>query len=447
VLGLVGQIPRRMIGKGFGALHEIPDQFSIMQGLTKWSGQIGEAAAAPAVMDEAFRQLRSGRPRPVCVEVPADVWAEEAEDPGARFIEGEAAPVPSAQEIAEAADLLAAATHPMIVVGGGAQHAGAEVRQLAELLQAPVICFRNGQGVLDRRHPLAQTLPFGNRYWPQVDCVLGIGTRLAAPLLGWGTDDALRHVRIEIDPEEMSRVATPDVALLGDAAATAQALAEAVAARHAPRADLTGELAGMEAQLDAEFARLTPQVDYLRAIRAALGEEGIFVDELTQVGYVSRFAYPTYRPRSFISTGSMGTLGWGFAAGLGVKAVRPDVPVVSIAGDGGFLFTAGELATAVHHRINLVCVVFADNAYGNVRRMQQEQFGDHLIATDLTNPDFVALAESHGALGLRAEGPEALERQLRKAIEAQRPAVIEVPLGEVPSPWDYVLPPRVRGLN
>src|SRR6201999_891650 len=139
-----------------------------------------------------------------------------------------------------------------------------------------------------------------------------------------------------------------------------------------------------------------PQVGYLGAIRKALPEDGILVDELTQMGYVARLAWPTYKPRTVLSTGYQGTRGWGYATSLGVKVARPDTPVVSINGDGGFLFTAMEMATAAQNKIGTVAVVFSDGAYGNVKRIQQLAYKGRTIASDLHNPDFVKLGESFG---------------------------------------------------
>ena len=182
----------------------------------------------------------------------------------------------------------------------------------------------------------------------------------------------------------------------------------------------------------------------LPIFRDALPPEGIFVDELTQTGYVSRFAFPSYAPRTFISTGYQGTLGYGVATALGVAHARRDVPVVAISGDGGALFTITELATAVHHRIPLTVVIFNDHAFGNVRRLQIDNYDSRLIASDLSSPDFAALASSFGAQGLMASTPEDLRNSLEIAMAHDGPSVIEVPVGELPSPWDFVLMPKVR---
>jgi acetolactate synthase-1/2/3 large subunit len=195
----------------------------------------------------------------------------------------------------------------------------------------------------------------------------------------------------------------------------------------------------------AHLARLAPQLAFLDAIRAELPEDGILVDEVTQVGFAARLSFPVYKPRTFLSPGYQDNLGWGYATALGVQHARPDVPVVSINGDGGFLYTANELATAMRHRIPLTAIVFADGAFGNVRRIQQERFGNRVIASDLANPDFVKFAESFGAAGLRARGPDELRGALREALRRREPALIEVPVGPMPSPWEFIHMPPVRG--
>jgi acetolactate synthase-1/2/3 large subunit len=186
-------------------------------------------------------------------------------------------------------------------------------------------------------------------------------------------------------------------------------------------------------------------LSFIRAIRNALPEDGIFIDELTQVGYVSRFAFPVYQPRTYLASGYQGTLGWGYASALGAKVACPNQAVVAIAGDGGFMFNAQEMATAVRHNIAVVVIVFNDNAYGNVARIQQEKYAGRQIASDLQNPSFTDFAKSFGVMALKAEGPDALEKSLNQALDANAPALIEVPVGEMPSPWDFVLLPKVRG--
>src|SRR5262249_24745327 len=192
--------------------------------------------------------------------------------------------------------------------------------------------------------------------------------------------------------------------------------------------------------------KLTPQIGYLDAIRAELPEDGIFVEEATQIGFAARLLYPAYKPRTYISPGFHASLCWLYATALGVKDARRDVPVVPISGDGGFLFTPTEMETAIHHRSPLVMVVFNDGAYGNVRRNQEERFGNRIIASDLTNPDFVRFAESFGAAAERARNPQELRAALKRGFaRTDVPTLIEVPVGPLPSPWEFSALPRVRG--
>jgi acetolactate synthase-1/2/3 large subunit len=444
VLSLPGEIPSRAIGRGLGLLHEIPDQLGTLKSLTKWAALVTAPGDAASMLAEAFRHMLSGRPRPVGLEIPPDTLAARGDFKPAAPLSRDPDPLPSDDSIAQAADLLCAAERPLIFVGGGAQHVGSSLLSIAEHVQAPVVSNRMGKGVIDDRHPLSLSYPEGYRLWKDCDVVLAIGTRLQAPLSQWGTDDRLKIIRIDIDANEATRIAKPALALIGDAAAVLHRLELALSGKRRARSRAE-EIAAVKMRFARDLLSLEPQVSYLNAIREALPENGLFVDELTQLGYVARFAFPCYRPRTYLSPGYQGTLGWGFAAALGAKVARPDVPVLSISGDGGFLFNVQELATAVHHRIPVVAVVFNDSAYGNVRRMQIEDYGNRVIGCDLTNPDFVRLGESFGVKGMRARDPDALRRAIDTAFGSNEPALIEVPCGPMPSPWPFVMLPRVRG--
>jgi acetolactate synthase-1/2/3 large subunit len=445
VLALSGQIPSRFIGKGHGMLHEIPDQIGILKTLTKWTARIERPQDAPALVAQAFQYLTSGRPRPVGLEIAPDILQARADiDP--------AAPLPPLAQaldedaVARAAKLLGEAERPLIFVGGGALDAAREVKALAERLGAPVATYRRGKGVMDDRHPLAQVLTGGHALWATADVVLAVGTRLQWPTAVWGTDDKLKIIKVDADPDEIERIARPEIGLVGDAAAVLARLNEHL--RHLPpeRPERVAASRAVKEQIARKLsAALGPQDAYCRAIRDVLPDNGVLVEELTQVAYASRVLYEARHPRSFITSGYQGTLGWGVATALGVKHALGDVPVLSINGDGGFMFTVQELATAVRHRIALVTVVFNDAAYGNVRRMQIDVHGNRVIGSDLANPDFVKLGESFGILSLRAGNPDALRGALEKAFAANEPALIEVPVGDMPFPWPYIDLPRVRG--
>ena len=446
VLCLTGEIPSRFIGRGIGQLHEINDQLSVLRSLTKWSARVTGPSEAPARTAEALRQLHAGRPRPVGLECPWDVLAAEGE------VDRIPDPLPIAPDpvdtdaLEEAARILGSAEHPMIFVGRGAMNVSEEVRQLAELLQAPVIGYRTGRGVLDSRHYLSLTNPSGHRLWPKVDVALALGSRLEIPQLNWGVDEELTIVRIDADRHAHDRIAMPDLPITARTEDALPLLVPLVEKHNRRRASRKSEMLALKEETAARLASaLEPQAAFLRVIREELGEDGIFVEELTQVGYASRQVMPVYKPYTFISTGYQGTLGWGFPTALGVKAAHPDKPVLSIAGDGGFMFGVQDLATAVQHGIGLVTLVFNDNAYGNVKRMQKEQYGNRVIASDLRNPDFVRLAESFGARGLRAHTPDELRAAIRAGFAEEGPTLVEVPVGDMPDADRFKRGPRVRG--
>ena len=441
VLAISGQVHLDGIDSGYGHLHEIPDQLGLIRHLTKQAERIERVGDTPAAMQRAFEALFSSRPRPVEIEMPMDIMGEQGAVAAAHRAEPQAPPVADPDAIQRAATLLAAAKKPLIVVGSGALAAGDALLALAERLQAPVVAKRKGKGIVSDRHYLSQNLPAGHALWADADVVLAVGTRLKMPLTMWGKDDDLSLVRIDIDAEEMTRICTPEVALLGDARATLTTLHDALE-RHGGK--VASRKAELEALKDATYADMRahvgPQMAYLDAIRAELPDDGYFVDEVTQVGFVSWSGMPMYSPRHFVSAAQQGTLGYGLATALGVAAAHPDKPVVAISGDGGYLFNIQELATAVKYQLNVVSIVFNDRTYTNVQRQQDEWFDGRRICSDLHNPDFVKAAEAFGAGGYRVDSPDALRKLLPKAFAEPGPTVIEVDLTmRFPSPWRYIL--------
>lgn len=442
VLAIVGQIHSPFLGKGFRVLHELDDQPAVLRQLTKHAAIVRDATTAAADIQGAFDALVSGTPRPVAIEVPADMWAKAA--PGAVGAGTRTMPVIDLGAVDAAAAKLGDAVRPLIWVGTGAQDAAPAVRELADLLQAPVSTRRMGHGVLDETDPLFVPIGLAHRMWADVDLVLGIGTRLEFPLLQWGTG-GLDLIQINTDRDELDRHSLGALGVHGDAAEVVPLLVDRLADLQVRRPDRRVELDALRRAFFADIARLEPQLSYLAAVRDALPDDAIIVEDATQMTFVAHFAYQFRHPRTFLSTGFAGTLGSGVAVGIGAKAGASDRIVVTLTGDGGFLFTATELATAVQHHIASITVVFNDNAYGNVRRIQQERFGpERTIASTLVNPDIVAFAESFGCLGLRAHDPHELGDALKTAIAHDGPVVIEVPVGEVPSPWPFLVMPRVR---
>ena len=447
VLLVTSQIPSPHIGGGLGFLHEIPDQLRVLAAVTKWQGRINAVGEVPPVLDEAFRRLASGRKRPVAVELPPDIAARR--EPGVVFgppSPPDPVPEPDADRVDRAAALAAAASSPAIFVGGGVVGAEAALRELAEMLQAPVVMSEHGMGALDIRHPFAQTLQVGNDLWPKIDVVLAVGTRLFHPIVEWGRDAGPTLIRVDIDPVQSVAAWPPDVHLVTSAGKALAALVEAVGRRRLSRPDRMAEYAELKAAKHAALARLlAPQEAFTRAIRGALPEDGIVCFDVCQLHFYSWFGYPVYRPRTVIQPGYQGTLGYGYPTALGAKVGAPDRPVVYVGGDGGFMFNVQELSTAVHFGIPVVAIVFNDSAFGNVRRTQREAFGGRLIASDLTNPDFGKLADSFGMRFARTETPEGLGTALKAALAIGEPALIEVAFGGFPNPFPHMFFRRVRG--
>ena len=449
VLAMIGHIPSKAIGKGFGLLHEIPKQTEILETLTKSTHSIRSGEGAKAKINQAFSDLLSGRPRPVGLEVPVDVWKQELSDGGDTIaITKQPNPTVNKTDIDNAIALIKGAKNPLIVVGGGAQDSSVLVTELAKLINAPVSATRMGHGVLSSREDLSIVNPMTHKLWGDVDLVIGLGTRLQHHRMQFGVDEHLKIIHVDIDRDELERykMAPPTVGIHAHLEDAIPALMDGLKGAELDRPQWLQQVATVKQQVQSELAdKLAPQIAYISAIRNALPDDGIYVEELTQIGYVARIAYPTYQPRTFISHGYQGTLGWGLPTALGVAHARRDVPVVSISGDGGFMFTMPELATAVYHNIPLNIVVFNDGAFGNVKRFQIENYNNRAIASDLANPDFKALAETFGIPSTKVSTPEDLQTQLQKNIQTDGPTFIEVSVGDFPSPWDYILMPKVRG--
>ena len=398
-----------LIGQGRGQLHELPDQLATLRGLTKWSERIDHPSEAAGVMKEAFKQLSTGRVRPVAVEAPWDVFGLRGEVTlTGPFVPGEPPPV-DLDAITDARKIIEKAKNPLITVGAGALESGEEVLELAKILQAPVTAHRSGKGIVSESSPYGMSSAAAFRYWKEVDVLIGIGSRLELQNFRWRWfPDDIKVVRIDIDPTEMVRL-KPDVGIVSDAAIGTRALVESLSKSISSRPSREEEFERIKNKANDAIQAVQPQMDYLNVIRRVLPRDGFFVEEVSQVGFTSRFGFPVYEPRQYVTCGYQDNLGFGFNTALGVKVANPDKQVIAVCGDGGFMFGVQELATAVQYQIQLVTIVFNNNAYGNVRRDQMQSYAGRLLGADLVNPDFVWLAESFGAVGYRAKTPDELE--------------------------------------
>lgn len=445
VLCVTGNIMSHLIGQGRGQLHELPDQLATLRGLAKGAERINHPSEVSTVMAGLFTRMLSGRQGPVAVEAPWDVFGRKG--PRTDLAIGAALPPPAIdpEAIEAAAALVAKARNPLIMVGGGAVGASAEIAELARRLQAPVTAHRSGKGILADDDPTALDFVAAYDYWKNVDLLIGVGSRLELQYMRWRwAPKGLKVVRIDIDPTEFVRL-KPDVGVVADGAQGVRALLDALgAATPASRRD---EFAALKAKARAAVSVVQPQMDYLDAIRAVLPRDGFFVEEICQAGFAARFGFPVYAPRQYVTCGYQDNLGFGYNTALGVKVANPDKAVVSISGDGGFLFGVQELATAARHRIGVVAIVFNNGAYGNVLRDQRQSYGGRILGSELTNPDFVKLAESFGVRAWRAASPDALKRALSEALALDAPGLIEVPVetGAESSPWPFIHPQPPQG--
>jgi acetolactate synthase I/II/III large subunit len=440
VLMIAGQVPRASIGKDIGLLHEVNDQLTAIAPITKWRRRVLEVSDVPSAVREAIYQLRTGRPRPVEIEMPPEAMEDEGEAQLLDPLRVER-PAASAADIDRAVELLIAARKPLIYAGGGVHLSGANeaLAAVAEYLQAGVVESGEGKGAVSAHSDLS----LGAAFWREsplrahvhaADVVLAVGSRLALVSFQPGQ----QIIQIDVDAAEIGRNHSGTFGLVGDARATLEALLERLRAAAPPRPSLKAERESLRAEI-AAAATQEPQASILKALRAGTPEEAIFVAGMTQIGYYSRPFWPVYHPRTYLSSSYSGNLGYAYPVALGAKVARPDRPVISVSGDGGFLYNAQEMATAVRHRINVVAVVFNDNAYGNVARDLDEAWGGEYGAA-LHNPDFMKLADAFGVRGMRAKDPLEVGRLVSEAVDLDRPVLIEVPVGRMPRPIFW--PPR-----
>ena len=444
VLLIAGQVPRGAIGKSLGAVHEIADQPCAVRSVTKWQRMASRPREVPDTVFEGFRQMRTGRPRPVLIEMPPEAGVER-EEVALRNPARISRIVPSLQDLREAAQVIARSRMPLIYAGGGVARSDAEdaLVKLAEETNIPVVTSSGGKGTIPDSHPLSYGSCFSPRGERQemnqlyevmqsADVVIGIGARFS---LGNPAGEASTLVNINIDDTELTRVQSNTIPLHGDARATIEALLpfllEAGARERSSPVEAVSAARSLIAYYDIRLRE--PQYPVLEAMRKGIPEDAFIAWDVTQLGYYARTHWQVDQPKTYIDSGYSFNLGYAFPTALGVKVAKPDSPVVCMTGDGGFMFNSSELSTAVQHGINVVTVLFRNDSYGNVARDLDDAFGG-AYGTDLHNPDFVRFAESFGAVGMTADDPMELETLIPLALERQAPVVIEVPFGEMPIP-------------
>ena len=444
VLLIAGQIPRGSIGKNLGAVHEVMDQAGAVRSVTKWQRRVLRPREVPDAVFEAFRQMRTGRPRPVLIEIPPETGVER-EEVRLRNPARVSRIVPSLEDLREAARVIAASRTPLIFAGGGVARSNAEgaLVRLAEATNIAVVTSSGGKGTIPDSHELSYGSCFSPRGERQemnqlyevmqsADVVIGIGSRFS---LGNPAGESSTLVNINIDDTELNRIQANTIPLHGDARTTIDGLlpllVEAGAGERPSPAAAVAAARRLIAHYDGRLEE--PQHSVLEAMQRGIPEEAFVVWDVTQFGYHARTHYKVNRPKTYIDSGYSFNLGYAFPTALGAKVAKPGRSVVCVSGDGGFMFNSSELSTAIRYGVNVVVVVFRDDSYGNVARDLDKAFGG-AYGTDLHNPDLVKFAESFGAVGMRANDPLELETLIPRALKNEAPVVIDVPFGTMPIP-------------
>ena len=437
VLLLAGQVPRAQIGKGMDGLHEIEDQIDLVKPITKWRKSIMRPREAPSAVNEAFKQMRSGRPRPTFIEMPPEGMVERET---VELLESQ----PGAVEPADQADIDAAlealmsARRALMFVGGGVARSDAfeELTDLAEMTRMPVVNSAGGKGVIPFSHPnsvgswVGAAGPIKDMI-DGADVILAVGTRFT-PRNPAGSGAKVIH--IDPDPSILNRPHPDKLKLQGDAKQTLRALIDGLSASGSDPGAIGQDFDGAAIASAAEADRAEDAQNlWLSALMQVWPDDAVGVWGMTQLGYYSRQHFETDLRMSYVDSGYMGTLGYAYPTALGAKAGVPDRPVICIVGDGGFGYASGEISTAVRYGLNVVAVVFNDGAYGNVARDLDMDFGG-TYETDFANPDFADLARSYGAAGFEADSPATLKRAISEALSQDAPSVIDVKVDRLPRP-------------
>lgn len=444
VLLIAGQIPRECIGRDLGGIHEVINQTNVVRTVTKWQYMTLTPKEVPYAVSEAFRQMRTGRPRPTIIEIPPEV-AVEREDVQLRDPAPTSQIVPDHKQLGKAVRAITESDFPLIFAGGGVARSNAEAAlvEFAEATNIPVMTSGGGKGAIPDSHPLcygscispsAEQYEFNQLFevMQSADLVIGVGSRFA---LGNPAGESSTLVNINIDDTELTRIQANTIPLHGDAKTTIEALLPLL--KEANAGDRPSPAAGVAAarKLIAyyDIAEKEPQYPILKMIEDTIPDEAVIVWGVSQFGMYARTHYQVNHPKTYIDSGYSLNLGYSFPTALGAKVACPDRPVVCVVGDGGFMYAASELSTAVKYGINVVTVLFRDDAYGNVARDLDELF-DGTYETDLHNPDFVSFAESFGAVGMRVKDPMDLQKLIPKALELEVPVIIDVPIAHVQLP-------------
>jgi acetolactate synthase-1/2/3 large subunit len=428
LLLLAGQVNSDALDRECGNYHEI-DLEGIFRPVTQWCGTVRRIDRLPALLGRAFQAMTWGRPRPAALFLPQDLMRVPCEVPAEQpaFPPVPRPTVPSGA-IAQAAAILAAAQRPILLAGGGALWAGAAeaIEDLARRLAAPVITTLNAKGLLDERHPLSLGHARSVRariVLPHADVLLAIGCRFTEVLTDWRRLPIPRTlIQIDLDPDQIGMNHPVVVGIVADAQAACRALLEAL-----PAARSTAS-SGWGALWDEARAARHPQPEWLiETLRSALPSDVPVFTDACELGYRMQADWPAHAARRFFYPSNYIALGWAFPAAVGAAVALGDRPVVSLSGDGGFLMTAQELATAARYRLRVIALVHNDSTYGAIKNIQDRVHQGRYLDTDLNNPDFPRLAAAYGVPAHQVRSPLDLIAAVRDALDRDGPSLIEIP--------------------
>ncbi len=437
VLCIAGQIENYNIGKNSGSLHEMNDQLDVLKPITKWNQRVSAVEDIPGTVHAAFHELRTGRSRPVELEIPLDFFPARFERTGNTPVKTED-PVYEKETLDKAARILEKSEYPLIVAGGGviSSNASKELTKLAEMLHAPVITTDEGKGSIRENHYLSLGSA-NNAVYTAIslaDTFLVIGSRVSPRRNQRLVESGKTIIQVDIDLAEIGNKNPVNIGIQGDARKIIELLITGMTGKPKSlwRKD---KLLNLKKDTETALEETAPlQFAILRTIREQIGD-GILIPDVTTLGYWCQMAYPVYEPRTYLSSSYFSSLGYAFPSALGAKVGNPDKPVMALCGDGGFLYTLTELATAVQEGINTITLVLNNNAYGTCEKIQRNRFNNRLIGTHLHNPDFAKLAESFGAVGIKLQDVDELSDALKTAISESRPVVVELPVPDMKNPW------------
>lgn len=444
VIALTGQVATPTIGRGLGMAHELRDQGAVARGVVDWVERVRHPSDASPILNAGISAIRDRRPRAGVLEVAPDQLSATALMPNPEPAQATDEILPDPDQIARAAKFIGDAQRPLILIGGGAIGSESEMMDLAIRTGAPVVPSYTAGGVFPSDHRQHCNGLVGQELWPDADVIIVVGKKFTTPVLGWGPTQA-KIIRIEVDPDQIWRPIPPDVAIVAHAKAGLRALNAALSTAQFNVRPLPDNFEALRQEVEEKRARFEPIGAYASAIRRALPEDGILVGDVNQLSYYQWYFHPTNRPRTALFPGYQATLGYSVPAAIGAKIACPDKSVISVSGDGGFMFCSQELSTAMQQKAAVVFIVLNNGGYRNVQMIQDRSYGGRRIATDLHNPDFVSYAQSFGMEAARVSDPHTFAETLDRFIASDMPTLIEIEIEEVPFFWADVKVPASAG--